>query len=112
LFKDVSVEANQQRQLYAAAASVGIGDDLNAFIFNCSALLFVLQIFLCCSAIPNQGILTQLYFSATAFHAPVGGVLFSIEVTGSLYFVNNYWKAFVASVSGMLCVELLQSSVR
>lgn len=44
MFKDVSVEANQQRQLYAAAASVGIGDDLNAFIFNCSAFLFVLQI--------------------------------------------------------------------
>lgn len=50
--------------------------------------------------------------AATAFHAPIGGVLFSIEVTGSSYFVSIYWKAFVASVSGMLCVVLLQSSVR
>jgi hypothetical protein len=50
--------------------------------------------------------------AATAFHAPIGGVLFSIEVTATFYLVSNYWKAFVASVSGMLCVELLQSSAR
>ena len=52
------------------------------------------------------------HIAATAFHAPIGGVLFSIEVTATFYLVSNYWKAFVASISGLLCVELVQSSVR
>jgi H+/Cl- antiporter ClcA len=28
------------------------------------------------------------------FGAPIGGVLFSIEVTSTYYFVSNLWKAF------------------
>ena len=31
---------------------------------------------------------------AATFGAPVGGVLFSIEVTASYYLVSNMWKAF------------------
>lgn len=32
------------------------------------------------------------------FSAPIGGVLFSIEVTSTYYMISNYWKAFVSSV--------------
>lgn len=28
------------------------------------------------------------------FGAPIGGVLFSIEVTSTYYFVSNLWKTF------------------
>lgn len=28
------------------------------------------------------------------FGAPIGGVLFSIEVTSTYYFVSNFWKTF------------------
>ena len=36
---------------------------------------------------------------AATFGAPVGGVLFSIEVTSTYYVVNNLWKAFFCSVT-------------
>ena len=35
---------------------------------------------------------------ACTFSAPIGGVLFSIEVTASLFAVANYWRGFFAAV--------------
>eukprot|EP00742_Colponemidia_sp_Colp-10_P010161 GILJ01011137.1.p1 GENE.GILJ01011137.1~~GILJ01011137.1.p1 ORF type:complete len:802 (+),score=102.18 GILJ01011137.1:95-2500(+) len=35
---------------------------------------------------------------ASAFGSPIGGVLFSIEVTSSYYMVSNMWKAFFCCV--------------
>ena len=32
-----------------------------------------------------------------SFGAPIGGTLFSIEVTATYYFVNNLWKTFFCS---------------
>ena len=32
------------------------------------------------------------------FGAPIGGVLFSIEVTTTYYMTTNYWRAFFCSV--------------
>jgi len=33
-----------------------------------------------------------------AFGAPIGGVLFSIEVTSAYYMVSNLWRGFFVSV--------------
>ena len=35
---------------------------------------------------------------ACTFSAPIGGVLFSIEVTATLFAVSNYWRGFFAAV--------------
>lgn len=44
---------------------------------------------------------------AWAFTAPIGGVLFSIEVTSTYYMVNNLWKAFFCSGCTILTLKLL-----
>ena len=38
------------------------------------------------------------------FGAPIGAVLFSIEVTTTYYVTSNYWRSFFASVIGVACV--------
>lgn len=47
---------------------------------------------------------------AATFGAPIGGVLFAIEVTSSLYQVSSYWKGFFAAVSGAVVFKQLQAS--
>eukprot|EP00736_Rhodelphis_marinus_P009089 Rmarinus@m.8380 len=47
--------------------------------------------------------------SAT-FGAPMGGVLFSIEVTATYFMVHNLWKAVFAAVTGLLLTQLLRLS--
>eukprot|EP00050_Salpingoeca_kvevrii_P002556 m.196977 g.196977 ORF g.196977 m.196977 type:complete len:525 (-) comp10638_c0_seq1:1089-2663(-) len=44
---------------------------------------------------------------ASNFGAPIGGVLFSIEVTSTYFAVRNYWRGFYASVIGALVFRLL-----
>jgi chloride channel 2 len=44
---------------------------------------------------------------AAAFGAPVGGVLFSIEVTASFFLTNSYWRSFVSAVSGCVLYRAL-----
>eukprot|EP00644_Phytophthora_capsici_P007565 jgi/Phyca11/546601/estExt2_Genewise1Plus.C_PHYCAscaffold_210479 len=41
----------------------------------------------------------------TTFRAPIGGALFAIEVTSTVFMVSNYWRAFVASISALLARE-------
>ncbi|KAK1940469.1 Chloride channel protein F [Phytophthora citrophthora] len=41
----------------------------------------------------------------TTFRAPIGGVLFAIEVTSTVFMVSNYWRAFAASISSLLARE-------
>lgn len=41
------------------------------------------------------------------FAAPVGGVLFSIEVTTTYFAVRNYWRGFFASVCGASLYRLM-----
>ncbi|KAL8022503.1 putative chloride channel, voltage gated, chloride channel, core [Plasmopara halstedii] len=43
------------------------------------------------------------------FGAPVGGVLFSIEVTTSYYMTSNYWRAFFSSVVSVVVFRALNS---
>lgn len=44
---------------------------------------------------------------ASNFGAPIGGVLFSIEVTATYFAVRNYWRGFYASVVGAFVFRLL-----
>jgi len=39
------------------------------------------------------------------FGAPIGGVLFAIEVSSSTFTVSNLWKAFFASTVTVLCFK-------
>jgi chloride channel 2 len=45
--------------------------------------------------------------SAT-FGAPIGGVLFSIEVSATYYMVSNLWKAFFCATCGVLMYKFLE----
>ena len=44
---------------------------------------------------------------SSAFNAPVGGLLFSIEVTTTFYLISNYWKSCVAAVGGAAATYFL-----
>ena len=39
------------------------------------------------------------------FGAPIGGILFSIEVTSTYYMVSNLWRAFFCSVWGIIVFQ-------
>ena len=40
---------------------------------------------------------------ASCFGAPIGGILFSIEVTSVWFAVRNYWRGFFAAIIGQSC---------
>lgn len=46
---------------------------------------------------------------SSTFSSPIGGVLFSMEVTSTYYLISNYMKAFISSVSGALMLYLTLS---
>ena len=43
---------------------------------------------------------------SSTFNAPVGGLLFSVEVTSTYYLVANYWKSFIAAMAGSVACNL------
>lgn len=43
---------------------------------------------------------------SSTFSSPIGGVLFSMEVTATYYLTSNYMKAFISAVSGALMLRL------
>jgi len=45
-----------------------------------------------------------------AFGSPVGGVLFSIEVTTSFYLISNLWRGFFVSACGALLLTAVDQS--
>lgn len=45
---------------------------------------------------------------SSTFAATIGGVLFSIEITTLYYDIGNYFKAFVAAISGTVAVSLVR----
>ena len=58
--------------------------------------------------------LTKQIFAASAavgltavFNAPVGGLLFSVEVTSTYYLISNYWKSFMAATAGAVTYQLV-----
>lgn len=44
---------------------------------------------------------------ACTFNAPIGGVLFSVEITTAYFAVRNYWRGFFAAVWGATTYRLL-----
>jgi H+/Cl- antiporter ClcA len=63
--------------------------------------------------------LTQQFLSAAiavgvaiTFGAPIGGMLFAIEVTSTQFTVNCLWKSFFASTIAILCFKALKSAER
>lgn len=44
--------------------------------------------------------IVQLAGVAATFCAPIGGVLFSVEVTTVFFAVRNYWRGFFAACCG------------
>ncbi|XP_061163560.1 chloride channel protein 2-like isoform X3 [Saccostrea echinata] len=44
---------------------------------------------------------------AATFAAPIGGVLFSIEVTATYFAVRNYWRGFFSAVCGAVTLRML-----
>lgn len=44
---------------------------------------------------------------SSSFAAPIGGVLFSIEVTSTYFAVRNYWRGFFTAVCGAFMFRLL-----
>jgi len=63
----------------------------------------------------NQSARKQALAAAVAagvtatFGTPVGGVLFSIEVTATYYVVSNLWKSFFCAVICVCCFHLMRS---
>eukprot|EP01114_Cavostelium_apophysatum_P023094 TRINITY_DN8592_c0_g1_i2.p1 TRINITY_DN8592_c0_g1~~TRINITY_DN8592_c0_g1_i2.p1 ORF type:complete len:768 (-),score=174.80 TRINITY_DN8592_c0_g1_i2:384-2687(-) len=47
---------------------------------------------------------------ASHFGSPVGGVLFSIEVTTAYYPTRNYWTAYIGAVTGGTCFRYIWNS--
>ncbi|DBA04823.1 TPA: hypothetical protein N0F65_004460 [Lagenidium giganteum] len=43
---------------------------------------------------------------ASTFSSPIGGVLFSMEVTSTYYLISNYMKAFISSVAAALSLQI------
>jgi H+/Cl- antiporter ClcA len=43
---------------------------------------------------------------SSAFNAPVGGLLFSVEITSTFYLVGNYYKSFIAAMAGAIACNL------
>ena len=41
------------------------------------------------------------------FGTPIGGVLFSVEVTSVYYMVGNLWKGFFGAVAALVCFQLM-----
>jgi len=65
--------------------------------------------------VKNPALKQQMFAAAAAvgvasnFGSPIGGVLFSIEVTSTYYPLRNYWFAFVAATTGGTLFKVLSN---
>ena len=87
--------------------SIGIAAPL-VHVSLCSAHSFMNRIPIFRDLLHNPDMLKQIMAAAaavgmsTVFNAPVGGLLFSIEVTSTYYLISNYWRSFMAATTGAL----------
>ena len=64
----------------------------------------------------NPAMLKQIFAAAaavgmsTVFNAPVGGLLFSIEVTSTYYLISNYWRSFMAATTGAMMYNIFMTA--
>jgi len=47
--------------------------------------------------------------TVATFGAPIGAVIFSMELTSTYYMVGNLWKSFLAALSAIIVYHLLHS---
>merc|ERR1719309_1361276 len=55
----------------------------------------------------NESRSSEMLAVACCFGSPIGGVLFSIEVTSVYFAVRNYWRGFFSAVCGAVIFRLL-----
>jgi chloride channel 2 len=98
----------------AHAAGFSIGKE-GPFVHMAAIIAHNLQEFSIFERVRNNATLKQQIMIAavaagvvTTFGAPIGGILFSIEVTATYYVVDNLWKAFFCSMWCVLFYGLLQ----
>jgi len=95
------------------AAGLSIGRE-GPFVHLSAAIANKLAKLKCFSDIEsNQTVKKQMLGAAVAagvtatFGAPIGGVLFSIEVTATYYMVSNLWKGFFCATWGVFMFKAL-----
>ena len=65
------------------------------------------------SLLENSNMMRQIFNASAAagmaacFDCPLGGVLFSIEVTSSYYLIANYWRSFMAATAGAVLFTMI-----
>lgn len=65
------------------------------------------------SLLENSNMMRQIFNASAAagmaacFNCPLGGVLFSIEVTSSYYLLANYWRSFMAATAGAVLFSMI-----
>jgi H+/Cl- antiporter ClcA/CBS domain-containing protein len=63
--------------------------------------------------IDNPSMLKQIFAASAAVgftsvaNTPVGGLLFSIEVTSAYYLISNYWRSFMAATAGAVVYDMV-----
>eukprot|EP01032_Pedospumella_encystans_P017786 gene17786-20262_t len=91
--------------------SIGIAAPL-VHVSLCTAHTIMSWVPLFGDLLHNPGMLKQIFAAAaavgmsTVFNAPVGGLLFSIEVTSTYYLISNYWRSFMAATTGALMYSI------
>ncbi|KAJ1433387.1 chloride channel [Ochromonadaceae sp. CCMP2298] len=61
----------------------------------------------------NPAVMKQIFAASaavgltTVFNAPVGGLLFSVEVTSTYYLISNYWRSFMVSTIGAVMYAIV-----
>ena len=79
---------------------------------SCIAYFLMKHVYEFQNILQSPTMMRQVYAASTAvgvssaFNSPVGGLLFSIEVTSTFYLVSNYSKSFIAAVSGCIACNL------
>ena len=101
-------------QIFAVAAGLTIGrEGPNVHIACIMAWQLMKKVPIFHSLYRNNALKRQIIDAACAvgvsatFAAPIGGVLFSIEVTTNYYETSNYWKCFLASICGYACTRCI-----
>lgn len=98
----------------AYSAGLFVGKE-GPYVHICAALAYQLSRFKIFERIKkNEGLRFQTVAAgcaaglAVTFGAPIGGVLFSVEVTSTYYLITSMSKAFFTAVCAALCVRLLK----
>jgi len=91
--------------------SIGIAAPL-VHVALCTSYFFMRVVPIFRELLDNPAMLKQIFAAAaavgmsTVFNAPVGGLLFSIEVTSTYYLISNYWRSFMAATTGALMYNI------